>query len=202
MSEQVQLWCLQIDEFLIPNYAKEGDVIVLTKPLGTQVCVNLKEWKSSFTDEVKIKESFTWNHTWEMQDGVFKHIQEKRGSATSWIQTRDSYKGDVEITIDISLGSSTWGNTGQSWLKIFGESYSFTEKGTGKYADRYPGKMRSSITLTRKGSEIRTDINGKKETRTIKPENLDKATSLYLGWRNRAVHIHLLRIKGTPQNRQ
>jgi len=34
------------DEFLIPNNAQEGDVIVLTKPLGTQVVVNLNEWKS------------------------------------------------------------------------------------------------------------------------------------------------------------
>ena len=33
-------------EYLIPNEAKEGDVILLTKPLGTQVVVNLKEWKS------------------------------------------------------------------------------------------------------------------------------------------------------------
>lgn len=37
---------LNIDEFLIPNNAQEGDIIILTKPLGTQVVVNLKEWKS------------------------------------------------------------------------------------------------------------------------------------------------------------
>lgn len=35
------------DEYLTPNNAKEGDIIVLTKPLGTQVCSNLKEWKST-----------------------------------------------------------------------------------------------------------------------------------------------------------
>ncbi len=35
------------DEYLTPNSAKEGDIIILTKPLGTQVCVNLKEWKTT-----------------------------------------------------------------------------------------------------------------------------------------------------------
>jgi len=32
------------DEYIKPNYGKEGDVIILTKPLGTQVAVNLNEW--------------------------------------------------------------------------------------------------------------------------------------------------------------
>jgi len=32
------------EEFIRPENAKEGDVIVLTKPLGTQVSVNLYEW--------------------------------------------------------------------------------------------------------------------------------------------------------------
>jgi selenide,water dikinase len=31
-------------EYTLPNFGKEGDVIVLTKPLGTQVAVNLHEW--------------------------------------------------------------------------------------------------------------------------------------------------------------
>lgn len=29
------------DEYIRPNYGEAGDVIVLTKPLGTQVAVNL-----------------------------------------------------------------------------------------------------------------------------------------------------------------
>lgn len=38
---------VKADEYLTPVNATEGDVIVLTKPLGTQVCVNLKEWKTT-----------------------------------------------------------------------------------------------------------------------------------------------------------
>lgn len=34
-------------EFIMPVSAVDGDVIVLTKPLGTQVSVNLNQWKSS-----------------------------------------------------------------------------------------------------------------------------------------------------------
>mmetsp|Transcript_25526 Transcript_25526/g.25319 ORF Transcript_25526/g.25319 Transcript_25526/m.25319 type:complete len:269 (+) Transcript_25526:383-1189(+) len=41
------------DEFLVPNRAQVGDVIVLTKPLGTQIAVNLKEWKSKNNDKYK-----------------------------------------------------------------------------------------------------------------------------------------------------
>lgn len=32
------------DEFIEPVHAVVGDVIVLTKPLGTQIAVNLNEW--------------------------------------------------------------------------------------------------------------------------------------------------------------
>jgi len=44
---------VRADEFLVPNKAQEGDVIVLTKPLGTQLAVNLKEWKSKNHDRYK-----------------------------------------------------------------------------------------------------------------------------------------------------
>jgi len=33
------------DEFIVPENAVEGDVIVLTKPLGTQVAVNVSQWR-------------------------------------------------------------------------------------------------------------------------------------------------------------
>lgn len=32
------------DEFIMPENAKEGDVLVLTKPLGTQIAVNAHQW--------------------------------------------------------------------------------------------------------------------------------------------------------------
>ena len=32
------------DEFIIPDGAVEGDLIVLTKPLGTQIAVNAHQW--------------------------------------------------------------------------------------------------------------------------------------------------------------
>jgi len=34
------------DEIIIPNSAQEGDILLLTKPLGTQVAVNIQQWKS------------------------------------------------------------------------------------------------------------------------------------------------------------
>jgi selenide,water dikinase len=35
----------QEDEYIRPYHGKAGDIIVLTKPLGTQVAVNLHEWR-------------------------------------------------------------------------------------------------------------------------------------------------------------
>jgi len=35
----------QSDEFILPENAVPGDLIVLTKPLGTQVAVNLSQWR-------------------------------------------------------------------------------------------------------------------------------------------------------------
>jgi selenide, water dikinase len=55
LLEKVDHLTYHLDEFLIPNFAKEGDIIVLTKPLGTQICVNLKEWKS--TNDFKYEDS-------------------------------------------------------------------------------------------------------------------------------------------------
>ncbi|KAN0031325.1 hypothetical protein ACTA71_010414 [Dictyostelium dimigraforme] len=37
---------LKTNEFIKPVNAKPGDVLVLTKPLGTQVCVNFHQWLS------------------------------------------------------------------------------------------------------------------------------------------------------------
>eukprot|EP01015_Nassula_variabilis_P028925 TRINITY_DN6115_c0_g1_i20.p2 TRINITY_DN6115_c0_g1~~TRINITY_DN6115_c0_g1_i20.p2 ORF type:complete len:145 (+),score=32.70 TRINITY_DN6115_c0_g1_i20:376-810(+) len=31
-------------EVIMPNYAEEGDILVLTKPIGTQIAVNLMQW--------------------------------------------------------------------------------------------------------------------------------------------------------------
>ena len=35
------------DEYTRPNHGRAGDILVLTKPLGTQVAVNLKQWSLS-----------------------------------------------------------------------------------------------------------------------------------------------------------
>ena len=43
-------------EYIIPDLGEAGDVLILTKPLGTQVCVNLHEWldkKSPRWEDVK-----------------------------------------------------------------------------------------------------------------------------------------------------
>jgi len=52
----VAMSCCAQDEFIYPTAGKIGDVIVLTKPLGTQVTVNLNEWiqdESKYWDQVK-----------------------------------------------------------------------------------------------------------------------------------------------------
>ena len=42
-------------EFIMPNGAEEGDLIVLTKPLGTQIAVNAHQWmdKPGWWDKIK-----------------------------------------------------------------------------------------------------------------------------------------------------
>lgn len=47
------------DEFIMPTAAVAGDVLVLTKPLGTQVAVNLNEWR-------QLDDKGTWNKAMEV----------------------------------------------------------------------------------------------------------------------------------------
>jgi len=47
------------NEFIMPISAIEGDVIVLTKPLGTQVAVNLNEWR-------QLENKETWSKALEV----------------------------------------------------------------------------------------------------------------------------------------
>ncbi|KAL1455309.1 hypothetical protein WDU94_009412 [Cyamophila willieti] len=47
------------DEFILPNKAQLGDVIILTKPLGTQMAVTIRSWlknedKLSFLKDIKV----------------------------------------------------------------------------------------------------------------------------------------------------
>jgi len=48
------------DEFIMPVHAQIGDVIVLTKPLGTQIAVNLNEWRQEPKHENR------WNSSLEV----------------------------------------------------------------------------------------------------------------------------------------
>ena len=42
------------DNFVLPNGAKPGDLLILTKPLGTQIAVNLNQWlDDGDTDKLK-----------------------------------------------------------------------------------------------------------------------------------------------------
>merc|ERR1712141_837775 len=43
------------DEVIMPNGAQDGDVLVLTKPIGTQIAVNIHQWlnKADRWDKVK-----------------------------------------------------------------------------------------------------------------------------------------------------
>jgi selenide,water dikinase len=48
------------DEIIRPNYGKVGDLLLLTKPLGTQAAVNAKQWMSGNTIEYEnLKSSLT-----------------------------------------------------------------------------------------------------------------------------------------------
>ena len=42
------------DKFVMPNAAVPGDVLICTKPLGTQVAVNLNQWMD-LGDEARMK---------------------------------------------------------------------------------------------------------------------------------------------------
>ena len=46
------------DEYTRPNLGEPGDILVLTKPLGTQVAVNLKEWLGEKNDKWSKSEQF------------------------------------------------------------------------------------------------------------------------------------------------
>lgn len=39
------------NEFIMPNNAAAGDVVILTKPLGTQLAVNAMQWLTSYKEE-------------------------------------------------------------------------------------------------------------------------------------------------------
>lgn len=46
------------DEYIRPNLGEPGDILVLTKPLGTQVAVNLKEWLAEKNDKWSQSEQY------------------------------------------------------------------------------------------------------------------------------------------------
>lgn len=43
------------NEFIMPNSAAPGDVVILTKPLGTQLAVNAMQWLTSYKEEKYMK---------------------------------------------------------------------------------------------------------------------------------------------------
>lgn len=48
--------CKEGEDFVWPNRAVDGDLVVLTKPLGTQVAVNMFEWLRTDVKYAKIKD--------------------------------------------------------------------------------------------------------------------------------------------------
>lgn len=46
------------NEYQLPNFGKAGDVLILTKPLGTQVAVNLHEWFIEKSDKWTKSQAF------------------------------------------------------------------------------------------------------------------------------------------------
>lgn len=57
---------LKKEEVIYPNNANEGDIIVLTKPLGTQVIVNAVQWLiDGNTKWNKVKEIISEEQLWE-----------------------------------------------------------------------------------------------------------------------------------------
>ena len=51
--------CREGEDFLRPIYGEEGDVIVLTKPLGTQLAVNMFEWMRTAAKYNRVKDIIT-----------------------------------------------------------------------------------------------------------------------------------------------
>jgi len=57
----VAMSVLEESEFIVPDKLQEGDVVILTKPLGTQVAVNLHQWKEQKSANwEKVKELVTF----------------------------------------------------------------------------------------------------------------------------------------------
>lgn len=51
--------CVPRDKIIMPDNAEPGDVLVLTKPLGTQVAVNANQWLDKEDEWKKIKDSIS-----------------------------------------------------------------------------------------------------------------------------------------------
>ena len=51
--------CREGEDFIRPIYGKESDVIVLTKPLGTQLAVNMFEWMRTAAKYNRVKDVIT-----------------------------------------------------------------------------------------------------------------------------------------------
>ena len=59
------------EEFIRPELALPGDVVVLTKPLGTQVAVNLHQWLRQPSNWAKVAEVRSAAvHRWEAFHGT------------------------------------------------------------------------------------------------------------------------------------
>jgi selenide,water dikinase len=57
---------LKKSEVIFPNNANEGDLILLTKPLGTQVCANIMQWLLDDNDKwKKCREFITEEDIWK-----------------------------------------------------------------------------------------------------------------------------------------
>ena len=48
---------LPMSEIVMPNQAKEGDVLILTKPLGIRVAVNLNQWLDTKPERIEQESS-------------------------------------------------------------------------------------------------------------------------------------------------
>lgn len=62
------------EDMIRPIHAKEGDVIILTKPLGTQVSVNCHEWLFKEERWNKVKEIITKEQVLESYEIAYEHM--------------------------------------------------------------------------------------------------------------------------------
>lgn len=92
------------DDYISPYNGQCGDFLVLTKPLGTQVTVNVAEWKSMDNDKYKvlISEGILDDETMDKMTNIGTGSMMKLNRNAATLMVSDRYKGYVNGATDVT----------------------------------------------------------------------------------------------------